>query len=417
MLPTSSYLADALEAFLANKQPLVAATEAPGCTLDLIDQASADVGITYHNRISRIVQTNCVECHRDGGVAPFALTTHADVTAHAAMIKQVVEAGTMPPWFAESPTRTGAENGIPDCGPTTAHWPTPRSKTCLLGSMAANKQGDERDARSPVLSRRAGSSANRMPCSSFQQQCQSRPPGTMPYQNIVIETNLDEDKWVQAIEVQPGNRSVVHHMTIFLLSAEKERASSRGSGGRRAAHGFWAIYVPGNATLVYPDGFAKALPKMPNLRCQVHYTPNGTATTDLSRIGVVYAKQPPRHEVRVVGIGNPRMAIPPEPKTTARMVRSACRSTSRCSASCRTCTCGRKPAAIRAVQHQRRDPHAARHPALRLQLAVALSLLPTTEIITRRLDQIYGVVRQRREQSGSASSSTQLNRRHSQEFM
>ncbi len=55
--PKHFYLADALEAFLANKQPLVAATEAPGCKLDLIDHASANVALTYHNRISRIVQT------------------------------------------------------------------------------------------------------------------------------------------------------------------------------------------------------------------------------------------------------------------------------------------------------------------------------------------------------------------------
>jgi hypothetical protein len=38
--------------------------------------------------------------------------------------------------------------------------------------------------------------------------------------------------------------------------------------------------------------------------------PGGTATTDLSRIGVVYAKEPPRHEVRVMGISNFRIAIP-----------------------------------------------------------------------------------------------------------
>src|SRR5439155_14779138 len=60
--PRHSYLADALDAFLANKQPRVAATEAPGCTLDLLDHASAKAAVTYHNRISRIVQTNCVEC-------------------------------------------------------------------------------------------------------------------------------------------------------------------------------------------------------------------------------------------------------------------------------------------------------------------------------------------------------------------
>ena len=37
----------------------------------------------------------------------------------------------------------------------------------------------------------------------------------------------------------------------------------------------------------------------------------GEATTDRSRVGLIYAKQPPQHEVRVVGIGNPKIAIPP----------------------------------------------------------------------------------------------------------
>src|SRR5439155_7780958 len=90
----------------------------------------------------------------------------------------------------------------------------------------------------------------------------------------------------------------------------KERTTVQ-EGAADERGGFWAIYVPGNAALIYPDGFARPLPKGVKLRCQVHYTPSGTATTDQSRIGVVFAKQPPRHEVRAVGIGNTRMAIAP----------------------------------------------------------------------------------------------------------
>jgi hypothetical protein len=75
--------------------------------------------------------------------------------------------------------------------------------------------------------------------------------------------------------------------------------------------GFWGVYVPGNATLIYPPGFAKRLPKGSRLRCQVHYITNGTETSDRSRIGVIYAKQPPQHEVHVVGLANLRLSIPP----------------------------------------------------------------------------------------------------------
>jgi len=307
--PCRQYLADALEALLTNKQPLVAATDAPGCLLDLAGKSSAEVAITYHNRISRIVQTNCIECHRDGGVAPFALTTYDDVTAHMGMIKQVVEQGTMPPWFALSQD-VGQEKN------KASLWANDRSlanadKTDLLAWISGGKQqGDKRDAPQPHPLAEGWLIGKPDAVFEFAEPVAIKATGTMPYQNIVVETNLDEDKWVQAIEIQPGDRSVVHHMMVYLLATEKERATAQEEAADERA-GFWAIYVPGNATLIYPDGFAKGLPKGAKLRCQVHYTPSGTATTDLSRIGVVFAKQAPRHEVRVVGIGNNRMAIPP----------------------------------------------------------------------------------------------------------
>jgi hypothetical protein len=101
--PRHRYLIDALDAMLAGRSPQIAATTAPGCALDLKTEGSARQPLTYHNRISRIVQSNCLECHRDDGVAPFSLATYEDVAAHAPMIKQVVEQGIMPPWFAASP--------------------------------------------------------------------------------------------------------------------------------------------------------------------------------------------------------------------------------------------------------------------------------------------------------------------------
>lgn len=74
--------------------------------------------------------------------------------------------------------------------------------------------------------------------------------------------------------------------------------------------GYFAIYVPGQSVLSLPDGFAKRLPKGTRLRFQMHYTPNGTATTDSTRIGLVFAEQAPQYEVKVVGLANPRMSIP-----------------------------------------------------------------------------------------------------------
>lgn len=92
--PRHRYLADALDALLAGRQPEVRATEAPGCALDLGEgQKPTTATITYHNRISRILQGHCVEYHRRGGVAPFALETYDEVVAHKGMIRRVVGGG------------------------------------------------------------------------------------------------------------------------------------------------------------------------------------------------------------------------------------------------------------------------------------------------------------------------------------
>jgi len=319
--PRHRYLADALDALLAGRQPLVAATSAPGCTLNLDPLPAAEQPLTYHNRISRIVQANCLECHRDGGVAPFPLATYEDVTAHAPMIKQVVEQGIMPPWFAaltaDAPADAAAAGHAQPEQPSL--WANDRSlaaadKADLLAWIAGGQSlGDASDAPQPRSFASGWLIGKPDAVFKFPQPVAVKAAGVMPYQSVLIDTRLSEDKWVQAIEIQPGDREVLHHMLVYVqLPGRKE--SSRMDDLLDELGGYWAVYVPGNATLVYPPGFAKRLPKGAKLRCQIHYAPNGRATRDRSRIGVVYAAQPPQHEVHVVGVANLRLRIPPGAK-------------------------------------------------------------------------------------------------------
>lgn len=308
--PRYRYLADALAAIKAGKQPLVSATEAPGCTLEQPADGARAGDVTYHNRISRIVQRHCVECHRTGGVGPFALDTYDDLVAHIGMVKQVVERGIMPPWFAVEPKAKAQSDAV------HTPWANDRSlaaaeKKDLLAWIAGGKPvGDRRDAPQPMKFDTGWLIGTPDAVFQFAKPVPIKATGVMPYQNIVVETNLPEDKWVQAIEVRPGDRGVVHHVLVFVQGGDAEddepvddAAAERG--------GFWGIYVPGNSTLVYPQGFAKRIPKGARLKFQMHYTPNGTATTDQTRIGLIWAKAPPKHEVRVAGIVNARISIPP----------------------------------------------------------------------------------------------------------
>ena len=99
--PKQHFLRDAIESLLQGHQPSIAATDAPGCDLSYEVLKDTAGMTTYHGEISRILQRNCIECHRKGGIGPFPLDTYEDVVAHAGMIQTVVTNKTMPPWFAE----------------------------------------------------------------------------------------------------------------------------------------------------------------------------------------------------------------------------------------------------------------------------------------------------------------------------
>ena len=109
--PRRRFLVDAIDATLRGDRPDTAATLAPGCPLELkpVGGDAHASPVTYHGRISRLLQTHCVECHHRGGVAPFALEDVDDVHAQAAAIQDVVARGIMPPWFA-APTPPGEKS-------------------------------------------------------------------------------------------------------------------------------------------------------------------------------------------------------------------------------------------------------------------------------------------------------------------
>ncbi len=309
--PRRRFLVDAIDATLRGDRPDTAATLAPGCPLELTP-AGGDAPaspVTYHGRISRLLQTHCVECHHPGGGAPFSLEHVKDVHAQAAAIQDVVARGVMPPWFA-APTPPGEKS----------RWSNdrtlpPQDKADLLAWLAGGTpDGDPHEA--PMPRQYADDWQIGTPDLILQipKPVAVKASGVMPYQEINVETKVTSDKWVQALEVQPTDRNVVHHVLVFLLAplgAGGETDSRGDSQATDGQHGLFASYVPGNAVIRLPDDFAKFMPAGSRLRFQIHYTPYGTATTDQMRLGLVFAKKRPQNVVQVKGIVNTKLNIPP----------------------------------------------------------------------------------------------------------
>ncbi len=304
--PRHRYASEALTAALAGAVPEVQATDAPGCVLDLSrTTAAVESDLTYHNRISRLLQANCVECHRSGGVAPFGLETVEQVNAKAGMMRKMVERQLMPPWFAAPPAK--GEH---------SPWKNDRSlnerdRADLLAWLSNGRpEGNPKDA--PLARTWPADWQIGQPDAIFQipKPIVVKATGTMPYQNVVVQTGLKENKWVSALEIQPTAREVVHHVLVFV------KGSGGPFGGQRVAEGdegggFFAAYVPGNDHVIMPDGFAKSLPANATLVFQIHYTPNGMVTPEQVKLGVRFTDKVPEHVVQVAGISNHRLSIPP----------------------------------------------------------------------------------------------------------
>lgn len=303
-----SYLKDAVRAVLRNGRPKIQATWAPGCALDFEESEPMVAKITYHNRISRIVQANCLECHRRGGVAPFSLGSYKDVVGNSAMIRSVVGDGLMPPWFA-APIEGEPHAWANDRSLSTA------DKRDLIAWLKSDKPGGD-PADAPLLRGFPSEWNIGEPdfIVSLPRKVRIKATGQMPYVNLMVKTDFKEDRWVTATEIRPTFAEVVHHVLVFVLKPGETRKDLN-----REDRGFLAAYVPGNTYRIWGDGMAKHLPAGATLHFQVHYTPNGQSVQDQTALGLNFAKERPKNVVRIASLSNHKLSIPPrDPNYSAR---------------------------------------------------------------------------------------------------
>lgn len=296
--PKVNYLSNAVRAMLSGRRPEPAATTAPGCELES-PKSIAKSKVTYHHQIARIIQNHCGSCHREGGVGPFPLDTAADVISHAGMIRKVLDKGTMPPWFSnDKPGHTWVNDSRL----------AETDKADLLSWLNSDRPlGDEADHPLRRTYPDGWSIGKPDLVVTLPQPVKIKATGQMPYSNIIIDPKNDEDRWVRATEIRPTVPGVVHHVLVFILPKDNPTLDP----GMDERRGFFAAYVPGNGSQTLPDGYARKLPKGARLKFQIHYTPNGTACQEQMSMGIRFVEVEPQYEVRVAGLANPMMRVPP----------------------------------------------------------------------------------------------------------
>jgi len=309
--PTRHYLASAIAAVLAGKDPEPAKTDAPGCKLTRLPEEELAEAITWTRDIAPIIRNNCESCHRPGQVGPFALQSYDQAKGWGAMIASVVEEERMPPWNAthdydgvfanergltkkeKKKILSWVEDGMPrgddkDLGP--AEWPEgwrigePDVIYTMDEFMFAGQQGELTEA------------GYRVPLD-----------GVVDYIFFKTKTEFSEDRWIRAMEIMPGAPDVVHHVLVLV---DDPADGPLNLNNQDDFMNYLAVAVPGDTPSVYPEGYAKRLPAGATLIFQLHYTPNGKERFDRSELALIFADEPPIFEVHSDAVIDTRLRIP-----------------------------------------------------------------------------------------------------------
>jgi hypothetical protein len=295
--------------------------------------------VTFNKDVLPVLQKNCQVCHRPGEAAPMPLMTYKETRPWAKAIKSEVLSRKMPPWFAD---------------PKYGHFQNERllteSEIKTLVSWVDNgaAEGDVQQKPNAV---RFIEGWNIRPDVVIGMPTPYKVPasGTVEYTYYVVPTNFDHDVWVTAAEVRPGDRSVIHHASAFIRPAgslylkdakpgvpfvpkapqrdangaeipvprPKQQPSINTQNGRESTEldtQLLVTYAPGlpaqKFNTVVPEA-ALLIPAGSDIVIQMHYTPNGHATTDQTQIGLTLAAAPPKYRYLPISAQNETIEIPP----------------------------------------------------------------------------------------------------------
>ncbi|MEM9366225.1 MAG: hypothetical protein AAGD07_09520 [Planctomycetota bacterium] len=146
------------------------------------------------------------------------------------------------------------------------------------------------------------------------------PEQGVPYKYIWAGEPFEKEVWVKAAEVHPGAVAVVHHASVYvvrqgvnvrLVNDERPAGLLNDLFSPLSSLPHLVSFVPGDNAFVHREGHAVRIPKGARLLFEMHYTPTGKRATDRTKVGLKFAKEPPRHEVFGTAAINYWFSIPP----------------------------------------------------------------------------------------------------------
>ena len=276
---------------------------------------TAQIPVTFYKDVLPVLQRNCQGCHRPGQVAPMSFLDYKSTWPWAKAMKIAVLQRKMPPWFADRHYGEFAnDRSLPEAD----------LKTLVTWVDTGASEGNPKEAPAPAKWVYGWNIGKPDLVLEMPHAYSVLAAGTLEYQYVVIPTGFTEDRWVQMSEVRPGNSMVVHHANAFLRPAGSRwmaeakpgvvfvptvAESNSGIPGRDQ-YELLASYTPGGQPWTSRPGAAKLVKAGSDIVLELHYMPHGMATTDKTKIGLIFYKGKPEKRQLTMETDNSSFVIP-----------------------------------------------------------------------------------------------------------
>jgi tetratricopeptide (TPR) repeat protein/mono/diheme cytochrome c family protein len=280
--------------------------------------ASADPQVTFNRDIAPILFHYCAACHRPGESGPFPLLTYKDAKTHARQIAAVTQSRFMPPWlpapgdfeFADQLSLSDAQlalirNWVEQGGAEGSPADLPPSPRFVEGWQMGTPDLIVKADKPYLLSS----------------------TGNDQYWNFIFRAPVNQTRWLQGMEVRPGDKRVVHHANVLVDRLESARAQESapgaGFGGMEIKieseafdpDSHFLFWKPGTVPYTEPPGMALRLDRGTDLVLNIHLQPSGKEEWIQPTLGLYFTNQPATRFPMLVQLENDRkLDIPPGDK-------------------------------------------------------------------------------------------------------
>lgn len=281
--------------------------------------------INFETNIKPILTKHCVNCHQNGGIAPFALDNWTDVDARAIMIGAVTASKYMPPWRADTSFQHYKNENY-----------LSKNEIELIQQWIQNEQPrgiverrKEKGLPPNKVKKKQGTEIQ----IGFNRAFIIKGENKEEFRFFHMPSKIKENGFIQSIEFAPGNKKQVHHSRIMIDTTQsisgidglsEEDSSILKYQTKPLADPFLFGWVPGNDKIIFPKGIGKKIYANSDFIVNVHYVPSPIQVVDSSSIIIQLTDEPVEREAQTLtltenNISNQPFIIYPNKKSTFYM--------------------------------------------------------------------------------------------------